>query len=55
MQRPEFAYGRAANDARRTVAFAGADAGTAAAAATGPLPALTLARRRAGLGRRADD
>lgn len=55
MQRPEFAHGGAANDARRAVADAGSNAGPAAAAATDPLPPLTLARRRVGLGRHADD
>src|SRR5690606_33147628 len=55
VQAPQFAHRRAANDARRALTLALADAGTAAAAAARPLPALSLTRCRAGLGRRADD
>src|SRR5690606_741188 len=55
MQGPQFAHRRAADYARRAVALAGADAGTAARAGARPLPALALTRRRTGLWRRAED
>src|SRR5690606_4815554 len=55
VQAPQFANRRAANDARRAVADAGADAGPASAAAARALPALPLTWRRPGFWRRADD